>query len=83
MITTLSRLPRTTWRVAKATNHAFQAFAAKAYGRPIGGLKTDLQVNGKDVVFFIIRNQAELHWENFSMFLAGHMSDRSKYLAKS
>lgn len=52
MTTTLSRLPRTPWRAAKDTIHAFQAFAAKAYGRPIGGLKTDLQVNGKDVIFF-------------------------------
>lgn len=52
MTTTLTRLPRTPWRVAKDTMHALQALVAKAYGRPIGGLKTDLDVNGRKVIFF-------------------------------
>lgn len=44
-------LRRTPWRYTKDQLHNIQHMAARMYGRPLGGMLTDLRLDGRRVIF--------------------------------
>jgi len=47
----LKPLPKTTWRLAKESAYRLRDGLARAYGRPSGGMTTDLIKDGRKVIF--------------------------------
>jgi Sulfotransferase family len=47
----LKRLPRTPWRAVKDGAHSVQDWLAKVYGQPSSGMRTDLERDGRPVIF--------------------------------